>query len=278
LLKLPLEDIVLTTAVVLGLVGGAILSTLNVPPITSAIFFGVGIAALVYRFLGGISQKTSITIIGIKLTGSAAALIGIALIVNSYLVIQVECLPRKNLTISFSREARPIKERCIKVSTKKQSIDMSENGEFIIPLKDFAHNDGRIFIDWQPEVEKLPTKTVEKIDVQYTDKPPRITLGLDFLYRKDLFERNITISLRRGGRILKDRGLIIKNDREKEKTMNEDGEFILPPDFFKGTDGYIYIERKQKEEERQKQEPIRISLLQYKINPPEIIIHLDKSY
>ena len=80
-----------------------------------------------------------------------------------------------------------------------------------------------------------------------------------------------------------DKELIIRNERDKIITPNNEGEYRLTPDFFK-LEGYIYLEREQKEDVKSKDpneikipepKPIRIKQLQYKMDPPQIIIHLD---
>ncbi|MFQ5633373.1 MAG: hypothetical protein ACE5I1_31795, partial [bacterium] len=76
-LKQSFEDVVITATIIIGLVGGVILILFtNVVPVVVAIFFALALTAFTYRFLGGIDEQTSFTIGALKLTGTAAVLIG----------------------------------------------------------------------------------------------------------------------------------------------------------------------------------------------------------
>jgi hypothetical protein len=74
--KPSFEDIVITLAIIVGFLGGVAMLFLNTVPVVIAIFFALGITAFTYRFLGGIDEKTSLTIGALKLTGTAAVLLG----------------------------------------------------------------------------------------------------------------------------------------------------------------------------------------------------------
>ena len=72
-----------------GLFGGAYFHLrTDAKPIVVAIFIATGIAALVYRFLGGITD-TTFTIKSLKLGGTMAALLGSAFAINSALERQM---------------------------------------------------------------------------------------------------------------------------------------------------------------------------------------------
>lgn len=88
------DDIIIIIACLFGFIGGILLFFLTGIPILVSWFIGIGTAALVYRFLGGIPQDASITIKTFKIGGTLAALIGVVLIINYYLT---------NQTSSFSR-------------------------------------------------------------------------------------------------------------------------------------------------------------------------------
>ncbi|MCI0622194.1 MAG: hypothetical protein L0387_11110 [Acidobacteria bacterium] len=61
----------------------------NIPPIVISFLLATGLAALTYRWLGGI-PGTSFVIGTLKLGGALAALVGIALLINTHLVNQVQ--------------------------------------------------------------------------------------------------------------------------------------------------------------------------------------------
>jgi hypothetical protein len=86
----PLDEVIVTVFAFLGF-GGALFLPLSyrIPPILLSILVATGIAALAYRFLGGLSGN-SLQVGALKLTGALAALLGIALLVNSYLVDQMQ--------------------------------------------------------------------------------------------------------------------------------------------------------------------------------------------
>jgi hypothetical protein len=82
------DDIIIVFFALLGIIGSVVLyQTTSAPPIIVSFFLATGVSSLVYRYLGGI-QGASITWGAVKLTGTAAALVGIALGVNKYLEVQ----------------------------------------------------------------------------------------------------------------------------------------------------------------------------------------------
>lgn len=76
------EDYVVICFSLLGLVGSVFLYFLRMPSVMISVFLSAGIAALVYRFLGGI-QGATFTVGALKLTGTIAALIGVAFWIDS---------------------------------------------------------------------------------------------------------------------------------------------------------------------------------------------------
>lgn len=83
--KLSANDVVVIVFACIGLGGGVLLALYtNAPPIITSFLFSTGITALIYRFLGGI-QGTSYAVGALKLGGTAACLVGIALLINPYL-------------------------------------------------------------------------------------------------------------------------------------------------------------------------------------------------
>ncbi len=84
-----LDEIVVAAFAIFGVAGGVFLPLrYSIPPITTSFLLATGLAALAYRFLGGI-PGTSITVGALKLGGALAALVGIALIINNALVGQI---------------------------------------------------------------------------------------------------------------------------------------------------------------------------------------------
>jgi hypothetical protein len=84
-----MDEIVVAAFAIFGVVGGVFLPLrFNIPPITTSFLLATGLAALAYRFLGGI-PGTSLTVGALKLGGALAALVGIALIINNILSKQL---------------------------------------------------------------------------------------------------------------------------------------------------------------------------------------------
>jgi hypothetical protein len=89
------DEIVVAAFAFLGF-GGAVLLPLRVgfqslPPIEVSFLLATGLAALTYRYLGGI-QGATYTVGALKLGGTLAALVGIAMLINQQLVRQVQHL------------------------------------------------------------------------------------------------------------------------------------------------------------------------------------------
>jgi len=82
------DEIIVAAFAFLG-VGGAVFLPLRytIPPITTSFLLATGLAALTYRFLGGI-QGASFTVGSLKLGGALAALVGIAMLINHALVAE----------------------------------------------------------------------------------------------------------------------------------------------------------------------------------------------
>ena len=85
-----IDDLVVIVFSILGIAGAVFLPVrFYVPPIVVSFLLATGLAALAYRYLGGISAA-SLKVGALKLTGALAALVGIAILVNGYLVSQVQ--------------------------------------------------------------------------------------------------------------------------------------------------------------------------------------------
>ncbi len=78
------QTAVIVSVIAFGLLGTALFHVLGVrlPPLLSSVFLASGVSALVYAFLGGISQDTTYLVGGSKLTGTIAALIICVVIFN----------------------------------------------------------------------------------------------------------------------------------------------------------------------------------------------------
>jgi hypothetical protein len=82
------DDIVVALFAFLAIGGAIYLSPNknNTDPTLISFLLATGIAALTYRYLGGIDQKTSLIAGATKLSGTLAALVGIAMIIHHLLV------------------------------------------------------------------------------------------------------------------------------------------------------------------------------------------------
>ncbi len=85
-----IDEIVVAAFAFLGF-GGAVFLPLrfNIPPIVISFLLATGLAALAYRYLGGI-PVASLAVGALKLGGSLAALVGIAILIDGYLVKEVQ--------------------------------------------------------------------------------------------------------------------------------------------------------------------------------------------
>ncbi len=158
------EDKVIIFFAIFGFVGGIILSMLSLPPIIVAVFLAVGIASLVYRFLGGI-QGAKLYTMGIKLGGSLGALIGCALLINTYLQEQKKFDVNKDFTPSTNEwfaigknTGLPLK---VKIKGVKSPIEKPPLTIFSDKLLCIKH-DGNNFIVY-PKI--APNFVLGKLDI-----------------------------------------------------------------------------------------------------------------
>ena len=88
-----IDDLVVLLFALFGLAGGVFFPRLlHIPPITTSFLLASGLAALAYRFLGGI-EGASFAVGSFKLGGSLAALVGIAMLINHALVPETQPPP-----------------------------------------------------------------------------------------------------------------------------------------------------------------------------------------
>jgi hypothetical protein len=83
-MRLTIDDFIVILFCLIGFFGTVVLYLYKFPPIIIAFFLATGVAAFVYRFLGGITGA-SLAVGALKLTGTLAALVGLALLINSKL-------------------------------------------------------------------------------------------------------------------------------------------------------------------------------------------------
>ncbi len=135
--KTHFENKVILATILLGFIGGVLLFFMKVPPVFMAIFLGSGIAALVYRFLGG-TADASFVMGTLKLSGSIAILLGSAYYINDQLEKQlkpdsdskpVTFTPRSNTWVAIDRASGEFLE--IKVNETEQVLAKPTNN----PLK-----------------------------------------------------------------------------------------------------------------------------------------------
>ncbi len=91
-MKLSSEDVVVIALVVLGIPGALLAQHLQFKPILVAVVLSLGVAAAIYRFLGGI-QGASITTGSVRLGGTAAAFLVFTYFVDDKLVQQTTIDP-----------------------------------------------------------------------------------------------------------------------------------------------------------------------------------------
>lgn len=85
-----IDEVVVIVFAFLGLAGGVFLPLrFPLPPITTSILLATGLAALAYRYLGGV-QNAKFDVGKLQLTGGAAVLLGFALTVNWILAAQMK--------------------------------------------------------------------------------------------------------------------------------------------------------------------------------------------
>jgi len=128
------EDIVIVIMGVFGFLGGALLYSWHMPPIIVSVFISTGIAAMVFRFLGGL-QGAGFNIGTLKLSGSIAALLGCIWFINGELSRQVglslndmfQPLPSEWVAID-KREGVPI---ALDVLPAGEQIDLPDDLTFL---------------------------------------------------------------------------------------------------------------------------------------------------
>ena len=110
------EDKVIVISIVITLLLSPLLAALwylddpiVVPPPIIAIFLGISVSALLYRFLGGV-QNATLTVGALKVTGTAAVLIFIAMWSNDELRQYVPGTEEQNKPFDISQHVIPSKQ------------------------------------------------------------------------------------------------------------------------------------------------------------------------
>ncbi|MCL1123772.1 hypothetical protein [Shewanella surugensis] len=121
--SLSAEDIVVIIAIVMTLLLAPILTMLwymkdpiLVPPPIIAIFLGIAVSSILYRFLGGV-HNASFTIGALKVTGSAAILIFVAWWANDELKTFMPVLTLKKPAFDLAKDVVPTHTSWYAVST-----------------------------------------------------------------------------------------------------------------------------------------------------------------
>jgi hypothetical protein len=146
------DEIVVAGFALFGLVGGVVLPLrYPVPPITTSFLLATGLAALAYRYLGGI-QSANLSVGALKLGGSLAALVGIAMLINETLakqtppIIQVYEVSGQMMD-DAGKAIEPIESKDIAV--KPRIYELYPDGEFKLDIH------SSLGVDGKPELPQL---------------------------------------------------------------------------------------------------------------------------
>lgn len=102
-MRLKPEDWVVITLVLIGLLGGLGAAHMKIQPVLVAVLIALGIAAAIFRFLGGV-EGASLTTGTLRLGGSAAVFLVIAWFVNENLVVQTEIRPSPETWLALDHQ------------------------------------------------------------------------------------------------------------------------------------------------------------------------------
>ncbi|HEY2859902.1 MAG TPA: hypothetical protein VGJ21_15885 [Terracidiphilus sp.] len=147
-----IDEVVVASFALLGLAGGVLLPLrYPVPPITTSFLLATGLAALAYRYLGGI-QGADFTVGALKLGGSLAALVGIAMLINVTLAKQMPPIIQVyevsgQVVDEAGKAIEPLDTKDIAV--KPRVYELLQDGKF----KADIHNS--LGIDGKPELPQL---------------------------------------------------------------------------------------------------------------------------
>jgi len=171
------EDKVVICFSLLGLIGSVILYRLGFPPVMVSIFLSAGITALVYRFLGGI-QGASFGVGALKLSGTIAALVGIAYWVNSTNQLQ----PNFHLVSNDVLVGPWEWDVVLPSSSWDGHLDFTtENGQLTFKGNEYSFENG-------------PNQPEHKLLYEITNGKATITNGNSLTLESDVFDHKYTRS------------------------------------------------------------------------------------
>jgi len=130
------DEIVVAAFAFLG-IGGAVFLPLRyaLAPIVVSYLLATGLAALTYKYLGGIESSSAFAVGALRLTGSLGALVGIAMLINSQLVSQT------NVQVWYLRGKV--------VTANKEVIDELKDADFtVFPANAHAEQLGDFHIEF----------------------------------------------------------------------------------------------------------------------------------
>ena len=133
---LSAEDMVLVAVMALGLLGSPVMyaAGINIPAVMHALLLGSAVAALVYRFLGGIAAQTSFAIGALRVGGSLAALLGTAITIYHLFpapVVPLNELFKPNINGWFAMD---------KASALPIRVEVASLGQLPLPNSDALAN------------------------------------------------------------------------------------------------------------------------------------------
>lgn len=177
--EVAFEDIVVTAAVVIGILGGGIMSLFpQVKPIIIGIFLGMGISSLIYRFLGGIGKGNSFTVIGIKLTGTVAVWIACALVINTELKKPGPDNNRDGqLTLRLLKNDRLMRDIQLTIAPDIIQPQQEDQSIFTIPQEKISGVGHKILIDRISDTKGQ--QELMKMEYAFDPKKPEIVIDID---------------------------------------------------------------------------------------------------
>jgi hypothetical protein len=184
-----LGDIVITTTIGIGMLGGVVLIMLKeVPPIVVSVFLSMGMSSLVYRFLGGIDPKTSFKGKGFTLTGTFAAFMIATFFFNSLLVEQLKAksLESEFLVLEVRENGFLSDDVIVMIEKDDEVIEPCKTkkgeviqGKFRIPL-DSIRTKGEIRIIQNRPAEEEGVQESKKQKIKYIYAPePNLTVYIE---------------------------------------------------------------------------------------------------
>ena len=155
---LSAEDYIILTVIIIGLLGPIVMFGtwqaygIYFPPTLIAVFLGIAVAALLYRFLGGVHDAT-FAVGALKVTGSAAVLAGVAWWSNGELQEQMEVYDTQKQMKVCDTQKKRIESRCegqLKDSDDRLVAVAAERSELAEEVKQYKKN-----TDLVDRIEKL---------------------------------------------------------------------------------------------------------------------------